>query len=153
MSAVPSTNVSAASLVDPRAARQFTRAFLAIFTTAMAGTAAVAILVDPLHTFGTGRIRSVLSGERDEKPESYLSRTPPPSAVVLGSSHVLKLAPTCITELTGLPAYNFAFSNASIEDLSAVVGFIRARGRAALREVIIGVDVESFDDEVEVDQR
>src|SRR6185503_7212683 len=96
---------------------------------------------------------SILTSERNDKPVAFRTIDPPPRAVVFGSSRVMKLRPSCITEITGLPAFNFGLSNAMVEDLTATYRFIRARGRAPLRELIIGLDVEVFDDRAETDQR
>lgn len=144
--------MSAPAAAD-HAARRFTRAFLAVLVLGLAGSAAMALLVDPTDTFGTGRIPSILTSERNDKPVAFRTIDPPPRAVVFGSSRVMKLRPSCITEITGLPAFNFGLSNAMVEDLMATYRFIRARGRAPLRELIIGLDVEVFDDRAEPDQR
>jgi hypothetical protein len=144
--------MSAAAAADG-AARRFTRVFLAVLLLGLAGSIAVALLVDPTATFGTGLIPSILTSERNDKPVAFRTIDPPPRAVVFGSSRVMKLRPSCITEITGLPAFNFGLSNAMIEDLTATYRFIRARGRAPLAELIIGLDVEAFDDHAETDQR
>lgn len=136
---------------EPRS--RFTAAFVLVLLAGLATTAAVALLVDPVHTFGTGRVRPMLTGERDDKPAAFLARQPSPQAIVLGSSRVLKLRPACITELTGLPAYNFGVTDAQVEDMDAILAFIRDRGAAPLREIVIGLDVDVFDDRIEVDQR
>ncbi|HZJ66561.1 MAG TPA: hypothetical protein VFD36_23800 [Kofleriaceae bacterium] len=143
--------MSAPAAADP--ARRFTRVFLAVVVLGLTGSAAMALLVDPTATFGTGRIPSILTSERNDKPVAFRTIDPPPQAVVFGSSRVMKLRPSCITEITGLPAFNFGLSNAMVEDLTAAYRFIRARGRAPLRELIIGLDVEVFDDRAEPDQR
>jgi hypothetical protein len=65
----------------------------------------------------------------------------------------MKFRPDCLAELSGLPAYNFGLSNASVEDLVAIVGFVEANAKAPLRELVIGLDVEAFDDRTPVDPR
>ncbi|HEY1813800.1 MAG TPA: hypothetical protein VGG74_15720 [Kofleriaceae bacterium] len=132
---------------------RFTRVALAVALVGLVSTAAIAILADPLHTFGTGRIVSMLTSERDEKPATFLERRPPPEAIVLGSSRVMKLSPACLRELTGLPAYNFGVTDAQVEDLEAILGFVQSRAAVPLRELVIGIDVEAFDDRIEVDPR
>jgi hypothetical protein len=57
-----------------------------------------------------------------------------------------------VSELTGIPAFNFGLSNARVEDWSAVLAFYRDRSHLPLREVIIGVDIDSFDNS-ETDRR
>ncbi|MBL0214098.1 MAG: hypothetical protein IPQ07_09445 [Myxococcales bacterium] len=136
-----------------RRSRRFTSIVLAVVVLGMLGTSALAVFVDPLNTFGTGRIPSILTGERDEKPAAFLALEPPPQAIVLGSSRIMKIRPSCLAELTGLPAYNFGLSDALIEDMSAVLKFIQAKGRAPLRVILIGLDARTFDDHAEVDPR
>ena len=137
---------------DENVSRRFTRIFLIILATGLAVSAGLALYVDPLATFGTGRLPPLLTNEREDKPKAFLRLDPSPQAIVVGSSRVMKLAPSCITELTGLPAFNFGFSNARVEDWDAVVAFYRDRSHAQLQELIIGVDVESFDN-TETDRR
>src|SRR5450432_2472618 len=112
--------------LETRQARRFTRRVLAIVLLGMIFTTLMALLVDPLRVFGTGRIPSALTGERDEKPDAFVALDPPAQAVVLGSSRVMKLRPSCIAELTGYATYNFGLSDGLIEDRYAVGDVIRA---------------------------
>lgn len=137
---------------DEYSSRRFTRVFVTILILGIGMTAALALYVDPFGTFGTGRIPPLLTNEREDKPKAFLALDPSPQAIVIGSSRVMKLNPACVRELTGIPAFNFGLGNAHMEDLVAVVRFYQARSRAPLRELIIGLDVEMFDNK-EVDQR
>jgi hypothetical protein len=142
--------------VDPvsvRGNRKFLWIALSIIVMGLATTSALALVVDPLHIFGTGRIESILTGERDEKPIAFLNRKPAPQAVILGSSRVMKVRPSCLTDLTGLPAYNFGLSNSAIEDMVAVMGFVRGEAHAPVQLLVIGLDVEQFDDGIPIDPR
>jgi hypothetical protein len=139
--------------LDDRAGQRFTRVFLLVVLSGLAGAAAIAIAIDPTHTFGTGQVPSVLTGERDTKPAAFRALEPAARAVVLGSSRVMKLRPACVQELTGLPTFNFGLSSAIMEDLVAAFRFARAHSKAPLGELIIGVDVEAFDNHAEPDQR
>lgn len=132
--------------------RRFVRTFLVVFVIGMIASSALALLVDPLQTFGTGVVPGILTNEREEKPDAFLRLSPPPQAIVLGSSRVYKVRPDCVQELTGYRAYNFGFGFAKLEDFLAVWRFAKAEGHAPIKELIIGVDIETFDEE-EADQR
>lgn len=128
-----------------RMSRRFTCVFLIVLLGGLATTAAVAVLVDPFRVFGTGRIPTEVVNERVIKPELFLAASPPPQAIILGSSRVYKLDPRCVTELTGLPAFNFGVGNGNAEDWHAIMGFVHDHSRAPLRELMIGIDVDGFD--------
>jgi hypothetical protein len=133
---------------DEQSSRRFTGLFVGTYVLMMLATAGLALAVDPLRTFGTSRVTSVLSGERDEKPELFLRSHPVPEAIVLGTSRVMKLRPSCIHEVTGIPSFNFGLSSSMVEDWMAVYRFVTAHGR--IRELIIGADVDAFDNRAEV---
>ena len=143
----------APSAADDVASRRFTRIVLAIMITGLAISVGFALLVDPLRTFGTGRVPSVLTAEHYSKPRSFVRLEPPAEAIVLGSSRVMKLAPACLREITGYPAFNFGLSSSHVEDWVAAYRFARGAARAPLREVVIGVEVDAFDNHAEPDPR
>lgn len=130
--------------IDARS-RRFTWVFLILLLGGLATTAAVAVLVDPFQVFGTGRVPTDVVNERILKPEFFLQAAPPPRAIVLGSSRVLKIDPSCVAELTGLPAFNFGLGNGNADDWRAIMSFIGEYGRAPVRELLIGVDADAFD--------
>ena len=138
---------------DGAVSRRFTRVVLGVVAAGLAISAGFAWLVDPLRTFGTGRVPSVLTSEHYSKPRSFLALDPPAQAIVLGSSKVMKLAPSCLHELTGYPAFNFGLSSSHVEDWIAAYRFVRAEGKAPLHELVIGVDVDAFDNHAEPDPR
>lgn len=119
--------------------------FLAIVVLGLSTTASVALLVDPFRVFGTGRIPAEIVNERVAKPELFLQAQPAPQAVILGSSRVYKIDPKCVQELTGLPTFNFGVGNGNVDDWYAVLRFLQDRSRAPLRMMLIGVDVDAFD--------
>jgi hypothetical protein len=133
--------------------RHFTRIFLAVVVAGLMTSVGFAVLVDPLRTFGTGRIPSVLTAEHYSKPEAFLRLRRPVQAIVLGTSRVMKLNPACIEELTGYPAFNFGLSSSHIEDWVAAYRFAGEHSTMPLRELVIGVDVEVFDNHAEPDPR
>jgi hypothetical protein len=62
--------------------------------------------------------------------------------VVLGSSRSKTIAPACLEQLSGHPAFNFAVNGAGTEDLVAVLRFLRAQPGTRLHTLIVGVDPE-----------
>ena len=128
-----------------RMSQRFTRVFLILLLGGLATIAATAVLVDPFRVFGTGRIPTEVVNERVIKPELFLQATPPPQAIILGSSRVYKIDPSCVAELTRLPAFNFGVGNGNVEDWYAVLSFIGEHGRAPVRELLIGIEVDAFD--------
>ena len=124
--------------------RAFVRTVLLAWLGLSAAAAVVALLLDPLGTFGTGLAPPLLWRDRDEKAEAFLKYEPKPETVVVGSSHVMKLRPACLTELTGMRAFNFGVSAARAEDYLAVLRFVEANGRGTLKRLLIGVDPDAF---------
>jgi hypothetical protein len=138
---------------DHLPSRRFTQIFVAVLVLGLMTSVGFALLVDPLRTFGTGRIPSVLTAEHYSKPESFLRVARPVQALVLGTSRVMKLDPACIEELTGYSAFNFGLSSSHVEDWVAAYRFARDHSTQPLRELVIGVDVEAFDNHAEPDPR
>jgi hypothetical protein len=136
-----------------RASPRFTRVFVATLLAGLAVSASLAWFVDPMHTFGTGRIGSFLTVEFDLKPEAFKRLDPPPEAVVLGASRVLKFKPACLTELTGYSAFNFGLTSSRAEDWVAAYRFARASAGRPLRELVIGVDADGFDNHADTEPR
>lgn len=138
---------------DDRASRRFTRVFLAALAAGLGLSAALAWYTDPLRTFGTGRVGAFVTEEFDLKPEAFLQLEPSPQAIVLGTSRVMKFKPACVAELTGHAAFNFGLNASRVEDWSAAYRFVRARGRAPIRALVIGADVDGFDNRAETEPR
>jgi hypothetical protein len=107
------------------------------------GLIALAVLLsDPLGRFGTGLIPPVVSSDRDQKAALYRARTPRPEIVVLGSSRSKTIAPGCLEQLTGKPAFNFAVNGAGTEDLVAILRYVQAQPGNRVRTLFAGVDPE-----------
>jgi hypothetical protein len=120
----------------------FLRAFVVSLALLLAATAALVVLTDPLGRFGTGLVPPVVSADRDQKAALYRKRAPPPALVVLGSSRSKTIAPDCLQQLTGKPAFNFAVNGAGTEDLLAILRFLLSTPGASVRTAFVGVDPE-----------
>jgi len=120
----------------------FLRAFFVTLGVLLSATAALVLLTDPLGIFGTGLIPPVVSADRDQKVALYRARVPAPEIVVLGSSRSKTIAPTCLQQLTGRPAFNFAVNGAGTEDLVAILRFLRQAQGGRVATLFVGVDPE-----------
>lgn len=120
----------------------FLRVFFVAFAALLLSTATFTVLVDPLGRFGTGLLPPAVNTDRDAKARLYRVRHPRPELVVLGSSRSKTLAPSCLTQLTGQSAFNFAVNGGRSEDLLATLRFILAEKGSAVRRLLVGVDPE-----------
>ena len=112
----------------------------------LATSGTVSLLVDPFGVFGTGGlVPSDVVNDREVKPKLFLKTNPSPLAIILGSSAVGKIKPACVTELTGLPTFNFGVPSGNVDDWDAILKFISDRGHAPIRELLIGLEVDAFD--------
>jgi hypothetical protein len=137
--------------LEQAAFSRFLKAF-AIVAGGLIGVGALcAALADPLLVFGTGWIESIFTSENEEKPAAFLSISPPPQAVVIGSSRVMKINPACLKQATGLQSFNFGLSNSVVEGWDASLRFAHEHG--PIKQVVLGVDVEGFNAHNEVDPR
>lgn len=124
--------------------RSFLTRLAVVWLVLSALAASAVVLLDPTGDLGTGLAPLVAPRDRDEKAAAFLRYHPGPEVLVLGSSHVMKLRPGCITELTGMRAFNFAVSGARAEDHLAILRFVLDHGAPALKRLIVGVDPEAF---------
>jgi len=129
---------------DTSADRGFVRTFLATFAGLCGATILAMLWLDPLGVFGTGRAPAMIVRARDDKAAAFVQCQPAPQALILGSSQSHTLRPACVSELTGLPAFNFAVDAARSEDLLAISRFAQATAPGALKLLIIGVDPVLF---------
>lgn len=122
--------------------RDFLRVFFGSVAILLALVAGLVILTDPLGRFGTGLVAPVVAADRDQKAVLYRARVPLPESFVLGSSRSKTIAPACLQQLTGRPAFNFAVNGSGTEDLVAIFGYLRAQPGSRLQTIFVGVDPE-----------
>jgi hypothetical protein len=120
----------------------FLRTFFVSLGLLLSATAASVLLIDPLGQFGTGLIPPVVSADRDQKAALYRGRVPAPQVVVLGSSRSKTIAPGCLEQLDGRPAFNLAVNGAGTEDLVAILRFLLKTPGRRVETVFVGVDPE-----------
>src|SRR4051812_17663327 len=73
-------------------------------------------------------------------------------ALILGSSRSMKLDPSEVQRLTGLETFNAAVDLATPEDEYALLRLVVEEHKSALKLLIVGVEVETFDDRPPIDE-
>jgi hypothetical protein len=142
---VPDVHRHRAADPSPRDAA-FLRGFLVSLLVFSAFLALLVYLTDPLGLFGVGLVPPVVSADRDYKAGLY-RRGQPSEVLILGSSRVKTLAPECVRRLTGRAAFNFGVNGGGSDDLLAVYRFARTTFPGRLRQLIIGVDPETLEED------
>jgi hypothetical protein len=137
---------------NPDAQRRFVRAFAWALGGALALLGAFNVGVNPYGYYPTRIVRPLTWSSRVTHSDD-LAQCHQWQAVVLGSSRSMKLSPSQIEQKSGLRTYNAAVDSAMAEDLLAIWRLAHERCGATLRELIIGIDIESFHDVQEPDGR
>ena len=112
--------------------------FIAVCTGLIGAGVATSFIVNPYGRFTWSYFEPRAPLVRDEKVALWRAAHDP-EVVILGSSHVKKLDPLCVTALTGHTAFNFGLDGGSLDDLRAVVAIILT-GPHVPRQVILGLD-------------
>lgn len=135
-----------------RLGRSLVRAAVGTLVCLVTAAVAAAVLVDPFATFGTGLLPPATLQDRQRKAELYLAASPKPTVIIVGSSRVMKIPPTCAAELLGGTGFNFGVNSARAEDFLAILRLMLDQGQAP-RHLLVGVDVETFHNGQGVDDR
>jgi len=102
---------------------------------------AAAVIVDPYGFFGLRLVEPLVLTNRSEKLASFRAMTPPPQAVILGSSRVFLMDPDRIEKITGLKTFNASVSFGRPEDHLAMTRYIVEELGIDLKLIIVGVNV------------
>jgi len=89
---------------------------------------------------------------RDRKCADFAAGAGDRDLLILGSSRVMALGAAAAAE-RGYRAYNFSVNSARAEDWYCIVRFVLAHNRRPLRRVLVGIDIESFSSQMNVDFR
>jgi hypothetical protein len=127
-------------------------AFLLTLAGILVTIAAVNLVVNPLGYYPVSLFRPLTWSTRQIKA-SLMAQSPPAEVLIMGSSRAMALAPSEIERHSGLRAFNASVDSARVEDYVAIFGYANRELGWKLRELVIGVDVESFHDNVRPDQR
>lgn len=138
---------------DAHGAGLLVRVFLVATLGVLAVIAAVNYVVNPYAIFPSRAFPPVAWQSRRQKAEMLEARARRPEVLILGSSRTMKVAPTQVTRLSGLDAFNACVDSARAEDWTAMYRYTTEALRANVPEVIIGADVESFQNKKDADAR
>ena len=131
--------------------RRFVLCFVAALFSCFAVVLLLALLIDPLGSYGTGLTPPLVPNDRDAKAIAYARLSPRPTAVILGSSRVMKIPPACLQTIVGMRVFNFGLNSARAEDDLAVWRFVQSQG--PVHQVLIGLDPEALHNSVGPDDR
>jgi hypothetical protein len=137
--------------LQPGSGRRQRRFVLAVLVAAVAIVALVAAanaLVDPYGSLGTGVIGPAVWTDRAAKVQLIQRLSQPPRIIVLGSSRAMKVQPSYLTSLTGLPAFNAAVSSGRPVDAYVFAEYLHQRYPQTHQSYLWLLDQEAFADNV-----
>ena len=137
--------------LQPGSGRRQRRFVLAVLVAAAAIVALVAAanaLVDPYGSLGTGVVGPAVWTDRAAKVQLIQQLLQPPRIIVLGSSRAMKVQPSYLTTLTGLPAFNAAVSSGRPVDAYVFAEYLHQRYPQARQSYLWLLDQEAFADNV-----
>ena len=126
--------------------RTFVRRFLLTLAANLIFTALLNYLVNPESIYPVELLPPLTWNTRPAKARMMDQAQPPPQALVLGSSRIMKIDPVLVERLTGLPTFNAGVNAAMTEDYYVLLRYAVEHARLPLRLVIVGVDVDAFHD-------
>ena len=110
---------------------------------------------DPARTQAVAEGIAAMPSEmsvRDRKCLDFLAGPRAFDTFILGSSRVQSLSAK-LAGTFGCQAYNFAVNSAMAEDWYCMFRFILANNRKVLRRILLGIDIESFSNTLDIDRR
>jgi hypothetical protein len=137
--------------VRPGSGRRQRRFVIALMVAALVivlAVAAVNALVDPYGSLGTGVVGPAVWTDRSAKVQLAQHLKQPPRIIVLGSSRAMKVQPSYLTRLTGLPAFNAAVSSGRPVDAYVFAEYLHQRSPRTHQSYLWLLDQEAFGDDV-----
>lgn len=119
----------------------FIRVFLVVVVLVVTLGGVASYLINPYGHFRTNNFAPRVPTDRDEKLSLYRAMLPAPRVVIIGSSHLKKLDPSCITRATGLSAFNFAVDGGGLDDFEAVMRIVAA---SPPEQIVLGISPGLF---------
>jgi hypothetical protein len=84
--------------------------------------------------------------DRNLKGDLFDALQEPPELVVVGGSRAQRFAPSCIRDVTGLSAFNFALQNTRPEEAYAAASYMIARAPDVKLRLLFAVQATTFSD-------
>lgn len=127
----------------PARARSFIAAFLATAFLCSLSLGLFNYLVNPLGWFAPRIVKPLAWGDQRIKVD-LMKTAAPAEALILGSSRVSKLAPSDITDITGLKAFSAGVSSSRPEEHYALLRYATDDLKWPIKEVVYGIDLETL---------
>lgn len=124
--------------------RSFTRTFFVLIALGLFALATFNFLVNPMDYYPPRIIPPAVWDAREIKTRLLGELRPRPRVLILGSSRSMKIDPSLVQRLTGLPAFNASVESAMTEDDYAMLRYAVEQKGIAPRLVLIGIDIEAF---------
>lgn len=125
------------------------RHFLLGLASLCAAIASLNYLVNPMGLYSTHIVPTSLWNARQQKAQ--LIKATYCQAIVLGSSHAMKLSPSFVQQLTGLKTFNAAVDMATVEDEFVILRDSVEGNNWPVRLAFIAVDPETFNPNAPID--
>ncbi len=132
---------------SPHAWPRFVRWFLVLLGLQLGALAILNYLVNPRGIHPISLLPPVAANVRAEKAYLLKQMQPKPQALILGSSRVMKIAPSTVERLTGLGAFNAGNLSAYTEDHYVMLRYAVERAGVQPRLVLLGLELEALHDQ------
>ena len=125
------------------------RHFLLGLASLCAAIASLNYVVNPMGLYSIHIVPTSLWNARQQKAQ--LIKATYCQAIILGSSHAMKLSPAIVQQLTGLKTFNAAVDMATVEDDFVILRDSVEGNNWRIRLALIAVDPETFNPDAPVD--
>jgi len=122
--------------------RKYVRGFLSVFAALCCSIATVNFLINPFGLYSTRLVKTPQWNARHEK--ATLMKGARCQAIILGSSHAMKISPVEVKDLTGFQTFNAAVDMATVEDEFALLRTAVEGNHWPLKLALVAVDPETF---------
>jgi hypothetical protein len=135
-------NVTTADALAEALWRKYVLGFLALLAALCLAIGTLNYVVNPQGLYSTHLVKTPLWNTRHEK--IMLMKRTYCQAIILGSSHAMKISPTEVKDLTGFRTFNAAVDMATVEDEFALLRAAVEGNRWSVRFVLVAIDPETF---------
>lgn len=140
-------------MAESAVARQFCQRVVAYLLSGLASVAALNFIINPYSQYPTRFIPPMVNPSRAEKAMLLAGTHPPPRALILGSSRVMKLQPDYLEQRTGLKSFNAGVDHGRPEDFLAFWRFYQQQYGTYPSLLVVGLDIAAMSAAVPIDAR